>query len=456
MRNKLSNRFSIPLLGCCLALTASATVMAQDSGQDTNDQRAAPSRPPSMQRELIPGAGEGSRGRRGMRAAQGQVVAIPAPDDVAAVPDDAQRTESGLAFKVLQAAEGEDRPGPNDMARLRYTGWTTDGVMFDSTEIKRRSRTFGVNKVIPGFGEALQLMVAGEKRRFWIPQELAYNGLPGRPEGMLVFDIELVSFVRAPDTPAGLSEPPEDAVRTESGLAYAVLAEGDGEGPGPEDMVLLQLNVWEPNGSLYDSSEMKGEPVNFRMDMTIPAFAELLPKMGRGARWMIWSPTEMARLDDESVVDRPLVFDATLLDFMSRPQTPEHVAGPPEDAIKTRSGLAYKVLQEGTGDRKPREGERVEANYAGWTTDGRMFDSSFEHGRPGIFTLDERMPRGWNEGLTMMVVGEKRRLWIPRELAYPDEKEHRPRGMLVFDVELLSILEPEDEEAAGDEAGQDS
>ena len=330
---------------------------------------------------------------------------------------------------------------------MRYTGWTTDGVMFDSTEIKRRSRSFSLNKVIPGFGTGLQLMVDGEKRRFWIPEELAYAGRSGRPQGMLVFDIEMISFVRAPEAPvAELAEPPVDAVRTESGLAYVILEEGGDENPGPEDMLSLELNVWTHEGSLYDSSVLNGEPASFRMDMTIPAFSELLPQMGRGAHWVIWSPSEMARLDDDSVVDTPLVFDVELIDFVHRPPTPENVAAPPDGASKTRSGLAYKVLQPGTGEEKPKSGDRVEVYYAGWTTDGRMFDSSFEHGRPGVFTLDERMPVGWNEALTLMVVGEKRRIWIPREIAYPDDKEHRPRGMLVFEVELLSILEPEKEE----------
>lgn len=430
----------------CLVLPGAGGALAQQpSGQedDPNENtspRGAPERP-----QLSPGVVEDPRAKRVMSKPGGHVIGVPAPDDVAAVPDDAARTDSGLAYKVLRPGEGEGRPGPNDKVTLRYSGWTTDGVMFDSTETKRRSRSFKVNKVIPGFSEGLQLMVAGEKSRFWIPVELAYAGLPGRPEGMLVFDIELVSFDRAPETPEGLAEPPADAVRTESGLAYAVLQEGGDEYPGPEDMVLLELNAWTPGGSLYDSSVLNGEPVNFRMDMTIPAFSELLPQMGRGARWMIWTPTEMARLDDESLVREPLVFDVELIDFMRRPQTPEHVAGPPDDARKTSSGLAYKVLQAGTGDRRPKSDERVEVQYAGWTTDGRMFDSSFDHGRPGTFTLDERMPQGWNEALKMMVVGEKRRIWIPGDIAYPDEKENRPRGMLVFEVELISILEPEEE-----------
>jgi peptidylprolyl isomerase len=445
MQNRPSNPLTLMLLVASLFLCTAGGALAQDAERQEEPEGAAPAQPRQLVPQLDPAASANPRNLRGKGQQRGQVVAVPAPDDVAAVPDDAERTGSGLAFKVLQPAEGDDRPGPNDLATVRYTGWTTDGVMFDSTEIQRRSRTFGVNKVIPGFGEALQLMVAGEKRRFWIPESLAYAGAPGRPQGMLVFDIELVSFQRAPEVPPGLAEPPADAVHTESGLAYVVLADGDAERPGPEDMVLLRLNAWTRDGSLYDSSEMRGEPVNFRMDMTIPAFSELLPSMGRGAHWRIWSPAEMARLDDESVVDQPLVFDITLLDFLQRPQTPEHVTGPPEDAIKTRSGLAYKVLQQGSGERRPVAGERVKAHYAGWTTDGRMFDSSFDYGRPGTFTLDDRMPQGWNEGLMMMVVGEKRRLWIPRDIAYPDDQEHRPRGMLVFDVELVEILEPEDE-----------
>ena len=56
--------------------------------------------------------------------------------------------------------------------------------------------TFNVDGVIPGWTEGLQLMVEGEKRRFWIPGALAYDGVPGRPQGLLVFDIELIRIDR--------------------------------------------------------------------------------------------------------------------------------------------------------------------------------------------------------------------------------------------------------------------
>lgn len=116
---------------------------------------------------------------------------IPAPDDVAEPPADATKTASGLCYKVLQQGHGDKHPGPTSQVMVHYTGWTTDGKMFDSSVKRGKESIFPLDKVIPGWGEAVQLMVQGEKTRFWIPEELAYKGKPDRPQGMLVFDVEL-------------------------------------------------------------------------------------------------------------------------------------------------------------------------------------------------------------------------------------------------------------------------
>jgi peptidylprolyl isomerase len=81
---------------------------------------------------------------------------------------------------------------------VQYAGWTTDGKMFDSSYSKGEPANFGVSNVIPGWTEALLLMVEGEKRRIWIPEELAYKGRPQGPQGMLVFEVELVKISDAP------------------------------------------------------------------------------------------------------------------------------------------------------------------------------------------------------------------------------------------------------------------
>ncbi len=250
-----------------------------------------------------------------------QNQAFQAPADVAAPPADAETTASGLASKVLKAGTGKEHPASVDDVTVHYTGWTTDGKMFDSSFKRGEPVTFALNRVIAGWTEGVQLMVKGEKRRFWIPEALAYQGRRA-PFGMLIFDIELIDFKKAP--------PPQ---------------------PPPE--------------------------------------------------------------------------------------VPKDVAAPPADAEKSKSGLASKVLRPGKGTTHPTATSQVTVHYTGWTTDGKMFDSSVVGGKPITFPLN-RVIAGWTEGVQLMVEGEKRRFWIPEALAYQGQPG-APAGMLVFDVELIKI-----------------
>ena len=113
------------------------------------------------------------------------------PADVKAAPADAKKTASGLAYKVLKAGKGTKHPKATDRVSVHYSGWTPDGKMFDSSVVRGEPTTFGLDQVIPGWTEGVQLMVEGEKTRFWIPEKLAYQGRRA-PYGMLVFDIELL------------------------------------------------------------------------------------------------------------------------------------------------------------------------------------------------------------------------------------------------------------------------
>lgn len=117
---------------------------------------------------------------------------IAAPADVAAPPADATVTASGLASRQLEAGTGTTPPTARSRVLVHYSGWTTDGRMFDSSVSRGEPIAFGLHQVIPGWTEGVQLMVEGEKRRFWIPENLAYGGRPGPPAGMLVFDVELI------------------------------------------------------------------------------------------------------------------------------------------------------------------------------------------------------------------------------------------------------------------------
>lgn len=125
------------------------------------------------------------------------------------------------------------------------------------------------------------------------------------------------------------------------------------------------------------------------------------------------------------------------------PPVPNDVKAPPASAKKTASGLAYRLLKPGGGKDSPKATDRVTVNYSGWTTDGKMFDSSVTRGQPATFPLNGVI-KGWTEGLQLMKVGDKMRFWIPGDLAYGDKPQRpgAPAGTLVFDVDLLGINQP--------------
>ena len=131
-----------------------------------------------------------------------------APKDVAKPPADAKKTAKGVFYKVLKAGPKQDgpHPKPTDTVKVHYTGWTTDGKMFDSSVVRNTPAEFSLQGVIPGWTDGIPVMVVGDKTRFWIPEELAYKGQQGRPQGMLVFDVELLEIkppAPHPDGPPG-------------------------------------------------------------------------------------------------------------------------------------------------------------------------------------------------------------------------------------------------------------
>jgi len=381
------------------------------------------------------GAGDGS-------AAVTERPGLPPPPDVAAPPADAIKTTSGIASKVLSPGTGTDHPSQNDSVKVNYTGWTTDGKMFDSSVQPRQPMrkaepvTLSLGRVIPGWTEGIQLMVVGEKRRFWIPEELAYKGRPGAPAGTLVFDVELLDFTPGPKPPADVAAAPDDAVKAKDGLASKVTQKGTGTvHPKANDGVRVNYSIWQPDGKLLDAS--KDKPVMRPVTGFSDGWAEGVQLMVVGEKRTLWIPAALAFPARHGAPPTDLTIVIELLEILSGPKTPADVKKPPRDAIVEKDGLATKVLTKGTGTVHPTTSNSVVVQYAGWTTDGKMFDSSYSRGEPATFGVGAVIP-GWSEAIQLMVEGEKRRIWIPEELAYKGQPQ-RPQGMLVFEVELMKI-----------------
>jgi FKBP-type peptidyl-prolyl cis-trans isomerase len=248
--------------------------------------------------------------------------AIPAPSDVAAPPTDAQKTPSGLVSKVLKPGTGKDHPAPEDAVKVHYTGWTKDGRMFDSSVVRGEPTSFNVNQVIKGWTEGLQLMVVGEKRRFWIPSALAYGDRPrmmGAPAGDLVFDVELLELTpgpKPPPAPADVKAAPRDAKKTASGLAYKLIKKGTGkDSPKETSAVTVNYTGWTPDGKMFDSSVTRGTPADFTLNRVIKGWTEGVQLMKVGDTMRFWIPGKLAYGDKPSAgaPAGDLVFDIELI-----------------------------------------------------------------------------------------------------------------------------------------------
>lgn len=121
----------------------------------------------------------------------------------------------------------------------------------------------------------------------------------------------------------------------------------------------------------------------------------------------------------------------------------------------TASGLQYEVIKEGTGP-KPNDSSTVSVHYHGTLIDGTVFDSSVDRGNPAQFPLN-RVIKGWQEGIQLMSVGSKYKFWIPSELGYGDNGGGgviKPGALLIFEVELLKIVDPSEVAKAAQPSAQ--
>jgi peptidylprolyl isomerase len=194
---------------------------------------------------------------------------------------------------------------------------------------------------------------------------------------------------------------------------------------------------------MFDTTETRKRPGTVQPFKQPPAMEEMLTSMAAGERRRFWVEADKMAQAGKPLPGAPkgqLCYEIeviTVVKGTEPPTTPPDVKAPPADAKKTPKGVSYRVLKAGAGGPHPKATDTVKVNYTGWTTDGRMFDSSVIRNEPAEFSLGGVIA-GWTDGIPMMSVGDKVRFWIPEELAYKGSPG-KPQGMLVFDVELLEI-----------------
>lgn len=209
---------------------------------------------------------------------------------------DTLTTKSGLKYIIVEKGDGKKVKVGKDNAQVHYTGYLTNGQMFDSSVKRKQPFKFevGAGQVIKGWDEGVALMQVGDKFRFIIPYDLAY-GEAGRPPHIpeksdLIFDVELLDVV-----PTKQIEPYDisgkEILTTESGLQYVFIQRGKGRSPGIGSTVRVHYTGFFPDGKIFDSSVKRGEPIEFKLGVgqVIKGWDEGIQLMGVGdkARFII-------------------------------------------------------------------------------------------------------------------------------------------------------------------------
>ena len=368
-------------------------------------------------------------------------VSIP-PMDLSSPPADALSSPSGMAYKILDPATGRAQPGINDIVEVNYTGWRSNNKMFYTSTRRGSPQPMALSQVSVGWQEALLDMSEGERRLYWMSAKLASRGgVTGAPK-TLIFEIEVVNIRPAPPPPPNLKAPPKGAKRERSGLAHKALAPGTGRyRPHNWDQVMLHYVIWDTAGRIIESTYIRNRPRPMQLFREAKWWSESVQKMVEGERRRVWVPERLRNAKEIKKAPGAVVADLELITVkkLTRPPpVPRDVARAPRSARKTSKGVRYRILRRGKGKVHPTEASTVEVHYTGWTTDGKMFDSSIIRGQPAQFPLRGVIP-GWTDVVQVMVVGQKIRTWIPEELAYKG-KPNRPAGVLVFEIELLQIV----------------
>lgn len=229
------------------------------------------------------------------------------------------------------------------------------------------------------------------------------------------------------------------------GLEVIHMEEGSGPNPGAGDMVKVHYTGTLEDGTKFDSSHDRGQPISFPLGegRVIQGWDLGIAQLKKGGKAKLIIAPELGYGDSGAGGVIPpgatLHFEVELVDFAAgAPAAPTQVD--PSKFQQKASGLQLHDFESGDG-KMPKSGDTVQVHYTGWLPNGTKFDSSLDRGEPISFVLGQgQVIAGWDEGIKSMKVGGKRQLVIPPNIAYGEQGAGGvipPNATLIFEVELV-------------------
>jgi FKBP-type peptidyl-prolyl cis-trans isomerase len=410
-----------------------------------------------------------------------------------------KKTDSGLYYKFHSRSGDTALAQIGDLMTLDIKWGTEDSTLFDS---KSNPRPWIIPQMQSQYKgdiyEAFSLMKVGDSATFIIEADsffLVTANSPMIPEfidsnGVLFFDIKLISAMTQQDFEKAKVLEDEKAMQeesgilqkyltdnnitstpTESGLYYMETVPGNGKLAKEGDWLKIHFAITLiDNTPIYSSFNGEPRSAEFGKPFENNGVTEAISKMSEGTRANIIVPSSLGfGKQGRGEIIPPfatLLYDIQVVDVLTaaeykadqeklqqqRKQKEEAnlVNGKrfldqnskKEGVVTLPSGLQYKVLTMGNGP-KPSATDVVKVHYTGTLINGTEFDSSVKRGQPATFRVNGVI-QGWTEALQLMPVGSKWTLYVPSELAYKNQQRGEfiePNMALVFDVELIEIMQ---------------
>jgi len=252
------------------------------------------------------------------------------------------------------------------------------------------------------------------------------------------------------------------AERDPSGVYYIIEKPGGAAKPTAQDQITAHYHGTLLDGTVFDSSVERGDPIVFPLGGVIKGWQIGIPKFGKGGKGKLIIPSSLAygpRAQGKIPANSCLIFDVEVVDFLSKEDQEKknkemqaaqvqkdddiikkYIADNGLKAQKDESGLYYIVEKPGA-EPFPKAENTVTVHYHGTLLDGTVFDSSVERGEPAVFPLNRVVP-GWQIGIPKFGKGGKGRIILPSGLAYGARgagPKIGPNTCLIFDVEVIDV-----------------
>ena len=256
---------------------------------------------------------------------------------------DVQSTPSGIYYVIEKEGNGQAHPDMNSKIKAHYHGTLLDGTIFDSSVDRGQPFTFQLGQVIKGWQQAIPILTKGGKGKFIIPSGLAYGtqgaGEKIGPNSVLVFDIELIDFFDKNEYLKKQAEQKKkqaeidkilileylkanhlQAQSTASGIYYMIEDPGEGtDHPNTESSIMAHYNGYLLDGTVFDSSIQREEPLKFSLGRVIPGWQEAIPLLKKGGKGTSIIPSGLAYgpqgAGETIKPNSVLVFYIELIDF---------------------------------------------------------------------------------------------------------------------------------------------